>query len=121
MGWKSILPLLDRGRKVGARDTVRRREAKSLYNLGTTYYSLGDYPQARNSFRDSLAIFREISDRSCEAESLFQIGGTYLSLEDYPQALDSFQQALPIYREIGDREGEDQCHKIIDELHCLKP
>ncbi|MBW4449667.1 MAG: tetratricopeptide repeat protein [Spirirestis rafaelensis WJT71-NPBG6] len=74
--------------------------------MGNAYQSLGEYQQTINYNQQSLAIFREISDRKGEAGSLNNLGNAYNSLGQYQQAIDYNQQSLAIFCEIGDRTGE---------------
>ncbi|MEO1353011.1 MAG: tetratricopeptide repeat protein, partial [Cyanobacteria bacterium J06635_15] len=80
--------------------------ANICHNLGASCQSLGDYRQAIDYQHQSLAIQREIGDRSGEATSLGNLGNAYQSLGDYQQAIDYQHQSLAIRREIGDRRGE---------------
>jgi tetratricopeptide (TPR) repeat protein len=75
-------------------------------NLGNAYRALGQYKRAIEYQEQSLAITREIGDRSGEANSLGNLGIAYKSLGQYERAIEYQEQSLAITREIGDRWGE---------------
>jgi tetratricopeptide (TPR) repeat protein len=71
------------------------------------FLTLRGYPNKRRElFQQSLAIEREIGDRSGEAKSLDGLGSAYRFLGQYREAISSHQKSLAIQREIGDRAGE---------------
>jgi tetratricopeptide (TPR) repeat protein len=86
--------------------TDRWTIAASLANLGTCYFSLGDYPRAIELHQQALVIAREMSNRRAEATVLGNLGNCYYSLGDYPTAIGLYEQALAIARDVSYREGE---------------
>jgi CHAT domain-containing protein/Flp pilus assembly protein TadD len=80
----------------------------ALGNLGTAYYSLGDYAKAIEYYQQHLAIARAIKDRQGEAKALSNLGNAYNSLGDYAKAIEYYQQSLAIARAIKYRNGEGQ-------------
>ncbi|MEH2163811.1 MAG: tetratricopeptide repeat protein [Nostoc sp.] len=98
------------GQLIAAWDKIDEREnwnyRATLNNLGTAYYSLGQYQRAIEFSQQSLEIKRDIGDRYGEGTSLGNLGNGYRSLGQYQRAIEFFQQSLEISREIGDRNGE---------------
>ena len=86
----------------------RQGEGDALGNLGTAYFSFGNYSKAIDYHQQHLAIAREIKDRKGEGQSLGNLGNAYYYLGDYPKAIDYYQQSLAILRSIKDRRGEGQ-------------
>ncbi|MDM3862866.1 MAG: tetratricopeptide repeat protein, partial [Aphanizomenon gracile PMC644.10] len=104
----------------------RQGEGKALTGLGITYLKLGDKANAIASFKQVLAIAKEINNqdleklaqerlqfaqtendpRQAEADRLFQQGREQYQTSQFTAALQSWQQALIIYRQIKDRQGE---------------
>jgi CHAT domain-containing protein/Flp pilus assembly protein TadD len=104
----------------------RLGEARALGLQGEAYLKLGDKANAIASFKQALAIAKEINNqdlekiaqerlqfaqtendpRKAEADRLFQQGIEQFQISQFAAALQSWQQALIIYREIKDRLGE---------------
>lgn len=80
-------------------------EAKALTNLGSAYWSAGQYADARITLQKTLAICRELSDRRGEADALDNLGGIAWILADYGQAIQLYGDALAIRRDINDPWG----------------
>jgi tetratricopeptide (TPR) repeat protein len=78
----------------------------SMTNLGTCYFSLGDYPRAIELHEQALVIAREIRNRGAEATVLGNLGNCYFSLGNYPRAIELYEQALAIARDVSYSEGE---------------
>jgi len=95
---------------------ARARRARLLFEIGSSYCSLGDarkaighYEQALAIDREigrALAIDREIGDRRGEGADLGSLGLAYADLGEVRKAIGYYEQALAIDREIGDRRGE---------------
>ncbi len=81
-------------------------EESSLANLGTAYYSLGQYQLATDYYQQSLEIARKIGSYSGVANALTNLGDTYSSLGELQLAIEYYQQSLEIARKIGDRWDE---------------
>jgi tetratricopeptide (TPR) repeat protein len=81
-------------------------KASSAGNLGTTYYSLGDYQKAIEYYEQALVIAHEIGNRRGEGAWLGNLGSAYRDLGQVEKAIEYYKQALVIAREIGDRSGE---------------
>lgn len=70
------------------------------------YAELGNYPQAVESYLQSLAIARETKDRESEASTLNNLGSAYQSQGNNSKALEAYQQSLTLAREIKNRSIE---------------
>ncbi|WP_234406612.1 CHAT domain-containing protein [Limnothrix sp. PR1529] len=103
---REALPLFQKAHELYRLAQDRAGEGTTLNNIGGVYYSLGQYPQAMEQYRQALAIRKEVGDRAGEGATLNNIGGIYQSLGQYPQALEQYRQALAILKEVGDRAGE---------------
>jgi non-specific serine/threonine protein kinase len=90
--------------KAGAEERTRER-ANALNAAGVLAYFQGDYPAARALYEESLAIRRELGDRSGMAGSLGNLGNVALEQGDYRAARALQEQSLAIKRELGDRTG----------------
>jgi tetratricopeptide (TPR) repeat protein len=90
--------------KAGAEERTRER-AKVLSGAGTQSFYQADYPAARAFYEESLAIFRELGDRSGIAWSLTNLGNVAYEQADYVAGKAMYEQSLAIYREVGDRSG----------------
>ena len=77
-----------------------------LSKIADFFYSISEYRKAINYHEQSLAIAREISNRSGEGVSLGNLGLAYSRLGDYQKAIDYYEQALAIAREIGNLADE---------------
>jgi tetratricopeptide (TPR) repeat protein len=60
-------------------------------NLGTAYYSLGQFTKAVPLFQKRLTISRELNDRQAEAYALDSLGLNYIQLGQYKQAIAFYQ------------------------------
>ena len=78
----------------------------SVGNLGSAYYSTGQYQKAITCYEQALAIAHEKKDRRNEGAWLGNLGNCYAELGQTVRAIDCYEQALAIAREIGDRRGE---------------
>jgi tetratricopeptide (TPR) repeat protein len=86
--------------------TNRRAEEAHLGNLGTAYYSWGEYHRAVEYCEQQLEIAREIGHRQGEGNALGSLGNAYQSLGERRRAIEYYEQAIAIHRAIGDRRGE---------------
>lgn len=84
----------------------RAAEGSALGNLGTAYYSLGEYRRAIRSHDQHLAIAREIHDSRGEANALGSLGNAYYAVGEYARAIDFQWRSLAVARKIGDRHIE---------------
>ncbi|MFH7245860.1 MAG: CHAT domain-containing protein [Spirulina sp.] len=105
--WRQALELYqDPTVKAAFPQESRQREGYAIGNLGSAYFSLGQFQEAINIFEQVLTIFREIGDRRAEGIGLGNLGEAYRSLGQYQQAISFYEQQLALVREIADRQGE---------------
>ena len=76
-----------------------------LRTLGGALNFTEQYDRAREPLEQSLALFRELGDRSGEASVLMSLGMGFTNQGSHAQAIDLFQAALAIAREKGDKPG----------------
>jgi len=89
-----------------ARGDERTRErAKALFSAGALSLHQGDYPAAGALLQESLAIRREVGERSAIAASLNTLGSVAHDQGDYPKARALYEESLAIRRGLGDRGG----------------
>ncbi len=84
-------------------------EARTLTNLGITYWRQGDYPKARECMFDAYQSDGSFKDNQLKATSLNYLGLIHTQMADYEQARENYRQALEIYRIINDKGGEAGC------------
>ena len=83
-----------------------RSQSSTLANLGLVAIALGNYASARDKFRQSLAINRQIGNVLGIARGLQSLGGLYIRQYEFDEARTHFEQALNISREMRDRNSE---------------
>jgi tetratricopeptide (TPR) repeat protein len=69
-------------------------------DIGFLYDAQEQYVKAIGAHQQSLAISRQIGDRSSEALTLNLIAGTHTKLGQFRQTLELYEQSLAIYREL---------------------
>ncbi|WP_155347809.1 ATP-binding protein [Acrocarpospora pleiomorpha] len=79
--------------------------AAALANLGGIHWWLGDFRQAGERFRQSLAAARETGDLEGEARALGRLGVVAERLGELPSALGYLGDALALCRRTGNRHG----------------
>lgn len=58
------------------------------------------------SFRRTLSLAIDLSERAVEAQACYSLGNTYTLLRDFPVAIEYHQRHLAIAQELGDKVGE---------------
>lgn len=74
--------------------------AKALNALGILSYTQGDYGMADTSYRETLAIQRELGNKSGAAHALNNLGNIALIQGNYQRAKDYYEEALISQREV---------------------
>jgi CHAT domain-containing protein/Tfp pilus assembly protein PilF len=77
-------------------------QARTVGNLGSCYYRLGDLEKAIHCFEQAEAEFARAGQRYARQIWLRNIGNIYLERRDYVRAGDIYRRALAIARELGD-------------------
>lgn len=70
-----------------------------LSDLGTTYKALEQWPQALQSYTESLRLKTQLHDEAGRAVTLHNIGSLYANLGDVRQSSDYLQQAIALYQQ----------------------
>ncbi len=78
-------------------------EGATYHQLGMIAEARGEYEQALDLYRQSLAIAEELGDRASIAASYHELGNVAVRRSDYDQARDWYQKSLPIFEELGQR------------------
>ena len=99
-----------------------RKKEWSVYlgAAGEDLHRIAHYADALRLFKQSLFIFREISDRKSEAMLLNSISQVYKAQGDYGKALDYLEQSLSIHREVGNKEGKGTTMNNIATIYLAK-
>lgn len=87
-------------------------EARTLTNLGITYWRQGDYECASKAMQQALHLIDtddSIQDDQLKATCLNYLGLIHTQMAEYEPARQSYQQAMSLYRAILDRGGEAGC------------
>ncbi|HEU0179901.1 MAG TPA: CHAT domain-containing protein [Blastocatellia bacterium] len=77
-------------------------EGERLWMEGTEASRL----QAIEKYREALALWRALGDRSGEVEAIIRIGSAYYDLVDYRKATEYWELAAPIERELENHRDE---------------
>ena len=101
LGRSSLLEALERD---GAGGFTSER-GKALNGAGHLANRQSDYVSARVLYEESLAIRRELGDKSGIAHSLHGLGGVAFNQGDYVSAHALYEESLAIRRELGDKSG----------------
>jgi tetratricopeptide (TPR) repeat protein len=80
-------------------------EARILNNIGMVNSDQGEYEQAGDCHRKSLAIREKIGDQRGIADSLSNLGVVHRYKGEYEQAVDCHRKSLAIREKIGDQRG----------------
>jgi DNA-binding SARP family transcriptional activator/tetratricopeptide (TPR) repeat protein len=95
-----------RARRVAGDAGDLAAEAQALNNLGHVSTRMGQYLQASQHLRQSMALFSTVGDRSGSARALANLGFTQWRQGRYTEAASHYQQALAQFREIGEPTSE---------------
>jgi adenylate cyclase len=83
--------------------------ARTLTNLGITYWRQGHYIKARICMLQALKSDGALQDQQLKATCLNYLGLIHSQIARYEQARQDYQQAMELYRLIGDKGGEAGC------------
>jgi predicted ATPase/class 3 adenylate cyclase len=88
-----------------ARTNLLPYSARALHGAGVLAHAQGDYSAAHTLYEESLALRRELGDRSGIASSLNNLGVVAQEQGDYAAARTLHEESLALKRELGDRSG----------------
>jgi serine/threonine protein kinase/predicted ATPase len=91
-----------------------------LSNLGNAYLNTGNYQEAAQAFRRSLALFLSVDSQKDAAFTLIHLGHVYANRGDYVRAEDYFEQSLAILRRAGARWGVGQALNALGRIKAAK-
>ena len=69
------------------------------------------------SFRKTLQIAKELSDKALEAQACYSLGNTYTLLRDFEQAIEYHVRHLNIAKELNDKVGEGRACWSLGNAH----
>jgi tetratricopeptide (TPR) repeat protein len=90
-------------------ENAHPRVAECLYNLAGVMNDLGDRPEAEALYRESLAMWRELSNDGLVAMTLEALGGLVLFQRRFDEADALFSESLRLNRELY---GEDDARFV---------
>jgi len=98
--------------------------AKSLHNIGITYYNIGNYDSALYFFSSSLKIKSLINDKKGMASSFNNMGAIYDYWGDYNKAITHYISSLKINEELKNYAGalsaSNNIGNILSQQHNAK-
>ena len=104
--WGQYRLLIELHKRLQGKIKDQDLKQRSIGNLGSAHYSMGDYQKAIGCYEEVLRITGEKKDRGYEGAGLGNLGNCYAALGQTARAIDYYEQALAIAREIGDRRNE---------------
>lgn len=93
--------------------TDLKTKADQLFQTGLQQFRTGQFDTALETYKQVLALRRELDDKAGIAQTLNNMGDVYSDRGQYSQALDVLQQALALRRELRDRAGIAQTLNLI--------
>lgn len=79
-------------------------EALCHLNVGSVYFSQGDYTNAIANYKQSLDVSERIGDRQGMAKASGNLGNVYCNQGDFAKGLANFQLSLKIMEETGEED-----------------
>ncbi|CAB1352255.1 unnamed protein product [Coregonus sp. 'balchen'] len=74
-------------------------ECRAHGNLGSAYFSKGNYREALTNHRHQLVLAMKLKDREAASGALSSLGHVYTAIADYPNALASHKQCVLLARQ----------------------
>ena len=91
----------------------------SLFSLGNSFYSMGKYQEAFESYKKSLDIAKAINDEQNQVNAYLRLGNTYCILVQHQIAKSNYDKALAIAQKIGYEQGEANSLQSLGDWHYL--
>ena len=79
---------------------------KSVGNLGSAYYRMGQYQRSITCYERALSLAQEHKDRWEEGSWLGNLGLCYAEFGQTTRAIEHYEQGLAVAREVGNRRSE---------------
>lgn len=95
--------LLDDYHQLGNSPRELDVQANILHRIGVIHDWLGEWPEAKRAYEESLAISRGIKNKEGEAVTLHQLGMLAQDMGEYSEARRLYEQGLKIANELGDQ------------------
>ena len=83
-----------------------REEGYALCNIGETFRSLENFPEAMKHLDQAFQLLVQANDLSGQSYVLNEMGAAYRDLDDPSKAVDKYERAIELRRSLGDRWGE---------------
>ena len=96
----------------------RSGEGNAYGNLGSVYYSLGDFKTGIDYYKRHLKIAKDLGDRSGEGSLYGNLGIAYYSVGDFKTAMNYHEHHLKIAKDLGDRSGEGTVYGNLGKVYC---
>ncbi|MCD9189124.1 MAG: CHAT domain-containing protein [Pyrinomonadaceae bacterium] len=77
-------------------------EAKTLFQIGTIHFTLGESGEASKNAVEALKIAQKSDEKFWEAKSFNLLGLIYGNLGNYKSALEFFENSLAVFKQIDD-------------------
>jgi CHAT domain-containing protein/Tfp pilus assembly protein PilF len=87
------------------------------WDIGKTYYFLGDYAAAASNLQASLAEGEVIREPAITAMSHEYLGRTYVAMGDRAAALGHYEAAVDLYLKVGDRMEAGRTKALMAQLY----
>ena len=96
-------------------------ECRAHGNLGSAYFSRGNYREALTNHRCQLKLAMKQKLRPTAATALSNLGHVYTAIGDYPNALASHKQCVLIVKQSGDQlwEAREIGRSYLPRFQCL--
>ena len=99
-------------------------ECRAHGNLGSAYFSKGNYKEALTSHRYQLVLAMKCKDSLAATSALTSLGHVYTATGDYPNALASHKQVSALKEQEVCRphsHGERFCQRVLKSRNLLFP
>ena len=91
----------------------------AIYSLGYCQYRLGEYQEAVESLKESLALGKELNDSKVIAYSCGPLADSYSALDRHEEAISSYELAVETFVEIDDQVNAGINCLSLGELHGI--
>uniref|UniRef100_A0A9J8BWE2 Tetratricopeptide repeat protein 28 n=1 Tax=Cyprinus carpio carpio TaxID=630221 RepID=A0A9J8BWE2_CYPCA len=81
-------------------------ECRAHGNLGSAFFSKGNYREALSNHRHQLVLAMKLKDREAASSALSSLGHVYTAIGDYPNALASHKQCVLLAKQSKDQLSE---------------
>ena len=95
----------------------RRREGQSLFAIGATHFSLGEYDATIETYKRGAALNPE---PNAQAEAWLFIGATQIRLGDYEAAVPNLEQSLAVWTTRGWRGSQSNVLRTLGDLYMTR-